>query len=113
MELAEIMQPVLQYEAEQLAQTARGNLFHSAEDSDRFAWLRRRGAADTIVASASGTSTVVRGCGKSAYSEELGASRQPPAPLLRPALEARPELFTQAARGAISQIVADQLARKR
>ena len=113
MDLAELMQPVLQHEAEQLAQTARENLLHSAGASDRFAWLRRRGIVDTIVPSASGTSAVVRAFGKSAFAEELGAPGQPPAPFLRPALEARRGLFTRAARGAISQIVADQLARKR
>ena len=113
MDLAELMQPVLQHEAEQLAQIARENIFHSAGDSDRFAWLRRHGVADTIVASASGTSAVVRAFGKSAVTQELGAPGQPPAPFLRPALEARRGLFTQAASGAISQIIADQLARKR
>ncbi len=113
MDLAELMQPVLQHKAEQLAQTARENLFHSAGDSDRFTWLRRHGFVDTIAPSASGTSADICAFGKSVFAEELGAPGQPPAPFLRPALQARRGPFTQAARGAISQIVAYQLARKR
>lgn len=113
MDLAELIQPARQHEAEQLAQTAKENLLRWAGNSDRFAWLRRHAVVERIVPSASGTSAGVRAFGKSAFAEELGAPGQPPAPILRPAFEARRGLFTQATRGAISQIVADQLARKR
>lgn len=113
MVLAELIQPVLQYEAEQLAQTARGNLSHSAGDSDRFAWLRRHGFVNTTAPSTSSTSAEIRVFRKSLFAEEFGAPGQPLAPFLRSALQARRGPFTQPTRGAISQIVAYQLARKR
>lgn len=113
MDLIELLQPILEYESEQIAQVAKENIMHSAGDSDRFAWLRRSDVANTTKSIAYGSSAVVWVSGKNSIAEEHGAPGQPPAPFLRPALVARQGPFTRAVGGAISHIVADQLARKR
>ena len=113
MDLVEGLQPILKHEAEEIAQAVKESLMHSEGGSDRFAWLRRIAVAKTTRSITSGASAVVWVTGKDAIAEEYGAPGQPPAPFFRRALAARQGSFTRAVGGAISHIVADQLARKR
>jgi hypothetical protein len=113
MDLTEIMQPVLQHEAEQLVLAVRENLLHVTGDEDRFRWLQRIAASETVGAIVSNSGISVTASGSNVRAEERGDLHQAPAPFLRPALASRAEPFRQALGAAMSQAVADTLARRR
>lgn len=113
MDLAEIVRPVLQQEAEQLVLAVRENLLHVNGDEDRFRWLQRRAISETVGAVVSDAGINVTASGPNVHTEEHGGPWQAPAPFLRPALAARIEPLRQALGAAISQAIADTLARRR
>jgi hypothetical protein len=113
MNVAETLRPILQHEAEQIVLAARENLLHSEGGDDRFPWLQRRAIAKNVVASVSDMGIGVSASGANAQVMELGGVDRPPSPFLRPALAARLGPFTQSLGAAISQAIADRLARRR
>ncbi len=113
MDIAEILRPVLQSEAEQLVLAAKEHLLHATGDESRFRWLRKSAIAETIGAVVSDAGISVSAAGANARTAEHGDLHQAPAPFMRPALAARAAPFKQALGAAISQAVADAMARRR
>lgn len=113
MNVAEIVRPVLQHEADQLVLATRENLLHVTGDEDRFRWLQRSAIAETVGAVVSDVGIRITASGPNVQVEEHGDLHQTPAPFLRPALATRVEPLRQALVGALSQAIADTLARRR
>jgi len=113
MNLADTLRPVLQREAEQIVLVARQTLLHSAGGEGRFNWLQRRAIAKSLVGTVSDTGAVVSVSGVDAQAEEYGGVDRAPSPFLRPALTTRMGPLAQTIGEAVSQAVADSLARRR